>query len=93
MPIEPGHRAFAYVIDGRVTFAEGADVGTGHAAILGEGSGAQVSAPGGGRLLLFAGKPNLEPIFRYGPFVMTSEDALMEAVSDFRSGRFLDPQA
>lgn len=91
--IEPEHQAFAYVIDGAVTFTDAVDVAAGNAVIFGEGSGVQLSARRGGRVLLFAGRPNREPIVRYGPFVMTSEDDLRQAFLDFRSGRFLDPAA
>jgi quercetin 2,3-dioxygenase len=40
------------------------------------------------RALLIAGQPLREPIAQYGPFVMNTREQLIEAVEDFRGGRF-----
>jgi redox-sensitive bicupin YhaK (pirin superfamily) len=80
-------QALAYVFDGDITI-ESRAVRDGQMAILGEGDAVRLR--GGaqqGRLLLLAGAPHREPVARYGPFVMTSEKELIEAVHDFQSGR------
>jgi hypothetical protein len=38
-------------------------------------------------LLLIAGLPLNEQVVRYGPFVMSTEEEIYQAVEDFRSGR------
>ena len=40
-----------------------------------------------GRALVFAGKPLNEPVARYGPFVMNTDDEIRQAFEDYRSGR------
>ena len=62
-------------------------VRAGELAVLGEGS--RVTLVGDAEpmhLLLLATKPIWEPVARYGPFVMTTQDEIRQAIDDFRSG-------
>lgn len=88
LPLPDGHQGFAYVYDASATVA-GKAVPAHHLAVL-EGHGdTPVRAGGDGAQLLFVtGVPLREPVFQYGPFVMTTREEIVQAVEDFRSGKF-----
>ncbi len=87
LPIPEGHNAFVYVYEGTVTVG-GDDVGRGHIALLDDGDAVSVAASEDAKLLLIAGRPLNEPVARYGPFVMNTDDEIRQAVMDYQSGRF-----
>lgn len=82
-----GHNALVNVFEGQVEIA-GQGVAKGQMAILKNGDSLQVSASQGGRFLLIAGQPLLEPVVRYGPFVMNSSEEIGQAIQDYQAGRF-----
>jgi redox-sensitive bicupin YhaK (pirin superfamily) len=86
LPIDSRHRVLAYVFEGAVRI-HGRPVGDGQLALLGDGDAVQLGAVGHGRLLLLAGVPHGEPVARYGPFVMNSEQEIVDAINDYRAGR------
>jgi redox-sensitive bicupin YhaK (pirin superfamily) len=84
------HRALVYLFGGSVRVGdEGKPVSDGQLAILGPGDTVRLrgASAGPARLLLLAGVPLGEPVARYGPFVMNTEDEIMQAVRDFQTGR------
>jgi hypothetical protein len=57
--------------------------------VLGSGDKVRITAPqSDARLILVAGKPFNEPVAKYGPFVMNTQQQIVQAVEDFRAGRF-----
>ena len=53
-----------------------------------EGSDVVIEANGDAKLLLLAGEPIDEPVVGYGPFVMNSQQEIIQAIADFNSGKF-----
>lgn len=83
----PGdHQVIAYVFEGEIEI-EGTPVRDGQLAVLGEGDAVRLRGGAGGRLLLLGGVPLREQVARYGPFVMTTEREIHQAIRDYQSGR------
>ena len=86
------HNAFLYVYRGSanvVSENQETSIGLHRMAILrNEGSGVEITATAGSKVLLIAGKPLNEPIAQYGPFVMNTREELIQAVDDFRAGLY-----
>ena len=93
--IERGHTAFAYVFEGEARFVSG-DQGKGAAissprlAVLSDGDEVRVVAGDSPvRFLLVSGKPLHEPIARYGPFVMNTQEEIEQTLRELREGTFV----
>jgi len=94
-PLPEGHAAFLYVFEGAVRIGSepATTVKSQELAVLSEGpevriEGVTPEAAGGARAILVAGRPLREPVAKYGPFVMNTQEELMQAFKDFQSGRF-----
>jgi quercetin 2,3-dioxygenase len=86
--VPAGHNAFVYVFDGEAQLGLArAKVTAGQLAVLGPGTTLLTRSANGARLLSLAARPIGEPVARYGPFVMNTDDELRQAVDDYRSGR------
>ncbi|MGK9168043.1 pirin family protein [Inquilinus limosus] len=88
VPLPEGHAGFAYAYQGAAEIG-GESLERGTLGVLGAGDGVRAAAKGGpARLLIVAGKPLREPVAKYGPFVMNTEAQIVDAIEDFRAGRF-----
>jgi redox-sensitive bicupin YhaK (pirin superfamily) len=90
-----GHAAFAYIFEGEGVFeAGGAEAGNPipHPRLIVFGDGDQVSvraADPGVRFLLVSGKPLNEPIARWGPFVMNTQEEIEHTLEEIKNGTFI----
>jgi redox-sensitive bicupin YhaK (pirin superfamily) len=88
LDLPEGHTALVAVLSGRIT-VDGKDVREAEIVRFSvAGAGASFRADGDTMLLVLTGEPIDEPVVGYGPFVMTSEDEIRQAITDFNSGRF-----
>jgi len=101
--IEPGgvatqqvpdaYQSFAYVVEGEGLFgAEGEAAGEGQMVMFSQDGGeVRIENPPEAKaaleILLIAGVPLNEPIARYGPFVMNTDDEIRQAIEDYQLGR------
>ena len=92
-PLPSGHHGFVYVVSGEAHVGAGEQrVGPHQMAVLdSDGIEVPLSAPADAtdvaELLLIAGIPLGEPLAGHGPFVMNTQEEIMQAVRDYQSGR------
>jgi len=94
-PIERGHTVFAYVFEGQGVFGaggrqKGETVTHPRLVVLSDTGFFEARATESYvRFLLISGKPLKEPIARYGPFVMNTQDEIQQALKDLKNGTFV----
>jgi len=96
--IKKGHTAFAYIFEGEgifgdlelESFKKGTNIKATRMAIFGDGDLLKVYTDQNPvRFLLISGKPLNEPIARYGPFVMNTNDEIEQALRDLQNDTFV----
>jgi hypothetical protein len=91
VPIPTGHNAFALVFQGGAKLGPASmarELVKGDLAVLTDKGALTATATTDARILIVAAKPLREPIAKYGPFVMNTQDELRQAFADYQSGRF-----
>lgn len=89
LDVPSGHNAFIYVFNGGGDFC-GTQVEATRLIVLGDGERIEVvGGLSGTRFLLVAGIPFNEPIVRYGPIVMNTEEEIHQTLRELRDGTFI----
>ncbi|HET6604567.1 MAG TPA: pirin family protein [Xanthomonadaceae bacterium] len=92
LAVPEGHTAFVFVYEGAARVGEGTEAATVAArelAVLDAGNRIVLEGrEADTRAIVVAGRPLHEPVARHGPFVMNTREEIMQAVDDFRAGRF-----
>jgi redox-sensitive bicupin YhaK (pirin superfamily) len=96
IPWRKDFNAIAYTLAGRGTVgAEGAAIRTGQTAVMVDGNVLRITADiqqdsrtDALEMFIIGGVPLREPVFQYGPFVMSTRNEVIEAFEDFQKGRF-----
>ena len=91
-PVPAGFNALVYVVGGEVRVGDDQRiVSEGEMAILTEGDsirlGKNAADKSAADVLLLAGLPLREPVARYGPFVMNTQEEISQAMTDYRAGK------
>ncbi len=91
--VPSGHSVFAYVFEGKGAFIDGDGqdwVSSPNLVVLDEGNHMNVVTEDEPvRFLLISAQPLHEPIARYGPFVMNTQEEIQQALSDLKKGTFI----
>lgn len=86
--VATGHNAFVYVYEGGLAAGD-AELVRGELGVLGAGDSVKLTALAqGARAILVAGRPLDEPVARHGPFVMNTQQEIVDTIEDYRAGRF-----
>jgi redox-sensitive bicupin YhaK (pirin superfamily) len=84
-----GFSTLLLVLKGRVLMNDSEAVGTAELALFErEGERISLGAQEDSTLLVMSGQPIGEPVVGYGPFVMNTREEIIQAMVDFRAGRF-----
>jgi redox-sensitive bicupin YhaK (pirin superfamily) len=98
VPVPAAHNGFVYVVEGAARFGAERVPGTAgqvlwldypHATQGDSTLAAEADTPA--RFLVVTGTPIREPVVAYGPFVMNSQEQIVQAYRDFHSGLFGGP--
>jgi redox-sensitive bicupin YhaK (pirin superfamily) len=85
--IATGINAFAIVVKGSVTIGDQA-VDANQAVAFGRSGGTlKIIAATNAQFAVFIGKPFDEPVVRHGPFAMSNQTDIEQAISDYQAGR------
>ena len=103
IPWRRDFNALAYVLNGAGTVGpDGHPIRMGQTAVLADGDTPVIQADDRQEsrspamdVFLVGGAPLREPVFQYGPFVMSTRQEVIEAFEDFQAGRFghIPPEA
>lgn len=83
------YNTFLLVIKGDIVINGKEEVFTDHLALMAnDGEVFEIDAMNNAIVLVLSGEPINEPIAAHGPFVMNTKEEIMEAFSDYNSGKF-----
>ena len=89
LPMPEGMSGVAYLYNGELDY-HGQMIASGQLLITSDGDSLSVQAgSNGAELLVICGHPLAEPVVGYGPFVMSSQEEIEVALSDYQRGELI----
>ena len=88
IPVQANHNAFIYVLKGKVELEGRNEIDT-NQLVLFERGGEHINLYSieGTEVILLGGQPLNEPVYSYGPFVMTTEEEIKRCIMNYKTGR------
>jgi redox-sensitive bicupin YhaK (pirin superfamily) len=92
IPTDATHNAFIYAVSGSVEIEGQKELKPNQLALYERGqSTINLYSESGAEVFLLGGQPLNEPVYSYGPFVMNTEQQIMQCINDYQSGKMGDP--
>lgn len=86
--IPSDYNAFLYQLDGELTLNGEHPMAERQLALFNtDGDSVLIEAQADSRAILLSGQPIQEPVATYGPFVMNSEQEIVQAIQDYQTGK------
>ena len=88
IPIPPSYNAFVYQLDGTMTVnGKQATKARDLTWFNNDGNDITLEASSDTRAIMLSGQPINEPVSTYGPFVMNTQEEIMQAIHDYQNGK------
>ncbi len=91
LEVPDGHNIMLYIFQGSIGVAGGAaQLNAGQLGILSDGNQIQIenNSEEASQFLVLGAAPIIEPVARYGPFVMNTREEVFQAFDDYNAGKF-----
>jgi len=92
IPTNPQHNAFIYVINGQLEVEGRKEIKANQVVLYERGeSVVNLFAASNTEILMLGGAPHNEPVYAYGPFVMTNEQDIKQCIANYQAGKMGNP--
>lgn len=92
IPVNPEHNAFIYVVSGNLEVEGQQHVKPNQLILYQRGeSNINLYTEAGAEIFLLGGQPLNEVVFSYGPFVMNTEEQIIQCINDYNAGKMGNP--
>ncbi len=92
IPVDPQHNAFIYTVSGDLEVEGQLAIKPNQLVLYKRGeSNISLYSHEGAEIFLLGGQPLNEVVFSYGPFVMNTEEQIIQCINDYNAGKMGNP--